>query len=250
MSRGTIYIATGRKYVEEACRSAASLKASVPMMHVTLLSDERPQAPHFDEVLPVKKPDPAEGRFMSKVASMRMSPYDQTLFLDTDTYVCEDILDLFPLLEKFDIAVAHDVNRIPKRLASSRLEIPPSFAQFNTGVILFKASPHMHAFLTEWGKFYQTMGHKEYLSDQYGFRQALYNSSLRIATLPAEYNCRFRKPMYLDGPVRILHGRHPDLPSVTRRLNATTDRRICKPQIDRPLWERLLRRAKTLTGGK
>src|SRR5262249_13767122 len=143
MSQGAIYIATGRKYVEEACQAAASLKAILPTLSVTLIADENIQVPYFDEVILVQKPDPIEGRFMSKIAYMGMSPYDHTLFLDTDTYVCGDISDLFPLLERFDIAAAHDANRITKRLEGSHLAIPRSFSQFNTGVLLFRASPQL-----------------------------------------------------------------------------------------------------------
>jgi hypothetical protein len=247
MSQGVIYIATGRKYIEEACQSAESLKANVPAMSVTLFADEKIDSPLFDQVVPIEKPGPFKSaslhrRMSPKVVYIGMSPYDYTLYLDTDTYICGDISDLFPLLERFDLAVAHDANRTPRRLAQKQPELPNSFAQLNAGIILFKASSHMRAFLSEWLRLYQEPQYDDYWGDQYAFRLALYKSDLRFATLTPEYNCRFRKPMYLHGSVKILHGRHSDLHGVAKQLNATTQRRICKPQVDRSLWRRLLKR--------
>ena len=51
---------------------------------------------------------------------------------------------------------------------------------------------------------------RESLPDQPSFRKALYESSLRLATLPPEYNCRLPFPGFLHDPVRILHGRTTD----------------------------------------
>jgi hypothetical protein len=51
-------------------------------------------------------------------------------------------------------------------------------------------------------------------------RIALYRSKLRIATLALEYNCRFHAFGYLNGPVKILHGRIPG----TRQKQARLER--------------------------
>ncbi len=43
---------------------------------------------------------------------MSASPYEHTLFLDADTYICDNINELFDLLELFDLALAHDTFRL------------------------------------------------------------------------------------------------------------------------------------------
>jgi hypothetical protein len=58
--------------------------------------------------------------------------------------------------------------------------------------------------------------------DQATFRRALYESGLRLATMPTEYNCRFPYPASICGPVKILHG-HGDagyLARLAARVNA------------------------------
>lgn len=39
---------------------------------------------------------------------MLHSPFEHTIFLDTDTFVCGDFSELFDLLDHFDIAMSHD----------------------------------------------------------------------------------------------------------------------------------------------
>jgi hypothetical protein len=58
------------------------------------------------------------------------------------------------------------------------------------------------------------------LSDQPAFRQAVYESGLRLATLPSEYNCRLPFPGAIHNPVRILHGRLRNYGALEKRLNA------------------------------
>ena len=64
------------------------------------------------------------------------------------------------------------------------------------------------------------------LHDQPALRKALYNSSLRMATLTPEYNCRFNMPGYVHGKVKILHGRHPDILGVAKVINGTVGQRL------------------------
>jgi hypothetical protein len=161
---------------------------------------------------------------------MSSSPYDYTLFLDTDTYVCEDLTDLFAVLEMFDIAVAHAPYRAVYQVAG----VPDSFPEFNAGVVLFKKSPKIMTMFSEWRNLYERDSKKElqwlhplgktmfkgYINDQPTFREALYLSNLRIATLTSEYNCRFNFPGFVHHKVKILHGRHKDLQTIERAINA------------------------------
>ena len=51
---------------------------------------------------------------------------------------------------------------------------------------------------------------------------------MRIATLTAEYNCRFPFPFFVCGTVKILHGRHPNLDDVAQKINSEKGLRVYK----------------------
>jgi len=226
MSKGVIYIARGKKCNDEAIRSAASLKDKSPGMSATIFSTEEIKSPLFDKIIPIEKEDLSDkGPYLEKVKHMYSSPYEHTLFLDSDTFVCGDISELFVLLEKFDVAAAHAELRQSYEVKWS----PQCFPDLNTGVILFKKSPAVLAAFSEWFALYKEYVKKIegiHICDQAAFREVLYKNNLKIAILTPEYNCRFIYPVYVDNEVKILHGRHPDLARVAREINKKTDMRI------------------------
>ena len=222
MSTGVIYIATGKKFIDEACNSAASLRRIMPDMPLTIFCDEQVESAHFENVIRLNTP---RYSLIDKILNISFSPYNCTLFLDTDTYACEDLSDLFPLMEEFDIAMAH----APLRASYQVRGVPDSFPEFNTGVILFKKSPQIMRFFSEWLNLYERdlkteiqwlLPHPSGLNDQPTFREALYRSDLRIATLTSEYNCRFNFPGFVHHKVKIFHGRQKDLQTIARPMNA------------------------------
>jgi hypothetical protein len=224
MSDGIIYIATGKKYIQEACQSVASLKAQMPQVSVTLFADEAIESPHFDQVIVIKNP---QYGFIDKIVYMNQSPYDRTIFIDTDTYICDDLSDLFMLLDRFDIAVSHEAQR-GERLIDG---VPECFPELNTGVIPFRKSPAMEQFLYDWlTLFKEGMQSKRSLyrqyNDQPAFQEALYHSDLRVATLTPEYNCRCLSSTFVSRKVKILHLRHPNLPGVAKEINRNHLKRI------------------------
>jgi hypothetical protein len=236
MNRGVIYVAFGQKYISEVLASAASSKRHMPQLPITLFCDADVACPDVDQVIGAE-PDSTFPGCAAKIRHIAASPYDQTLFLDSDTYVCGDLAELFALMDEFDLAAAH----APSRAIYEVGGVPDSFPEFNTGVILFRRSSDVHAVLSSWGDLFARSlerladgeirwlqpAHKRWhtLNDQGAFRAALYRSSIRIATLPPEYNCRFSAPGFVDGPVRILHGRGLDLPSVAAAINSIDGRR-------------------------
>jgi hypothetical protein len=236
MNPGVVYVALGERYVAEALVSAASLKRSMPGLPVTLYSDVAVASPHVDRVVNAG-PNPSFPGCAAKIPHIAASPYDQTLFLDSDTYVCGDLAPLFALLDAFDLAAAH----APTRAVYEVEGVPDSFPEFNTGVLLFRRSAAVQSAFSSWADLFSRYlerlrrdevrwlrpveNRSHLLNDQGVFREALYRSSVRIATLPPEYNCRFSAPGFIDGPVSILHGRGPDLSSVAAAINAVVVRR-------------------------
>ena len=226
MTTGVIYVAIGDEFVDEACRSALSLKSNMPNVHVTLFSGHEVESCHFDTWLPLETREVSDHRsnLSAKILGMSRSPYDYTLFLDADTYVCDDISELFELLDHFDIAASHASIREAYSLCT---RVPACFPEFNTGVVLFRKSSQMSRFFRDWIRLHnQNLTSEPRAHDQPAFREALYKSDLRVATLPPEYNCRFIGLGYLHGPTKILHGRHSNLKRMARTINAETAPRV------------------------
>jgi hypothetical protein len=210
--RGVVYVASGETFIKEAVSSAESLRRHMPGIPVTLFTHEQVSHPAVDEVVVEEKlGDPTQAK-KGKITYLGQSPYEQTLFLDTDTYVCDDVSEVFSLLDAFDLAAAHDPARLYYAGVSHPSQLPKSFPELNTGVLAYRSgAPSVSALFNAWKKRYGAMGGETPERDQLSFREVLYESDVRMTVLPPEYNCRFNFPMYLDGPAKILHGRHDSL---------------------------------------
>ena len=225
--RGVIYTAIRARFVEEAKVSARSVRAALPDVRIVLFTDAPPEdGSAFDEVIRLENLSPRP--HLDKLVSMSRSPFRETLFLDTDTYVCGDISGLFELLDKFDIAMTLDRGYYDAFPAGTGL--PDCFCEFNQGVVAFRQSERMRSMFQaslDWADEAYTQ------TDQIAMRIALYSSELRIAPLPLEYNCRFHSYGYLNGTVRILHARIPgerhteaNLRLIADKLNQETVPRV------------------------
>lgn len=187
MSRGILYICHGDKYIKEGIISAESVKKFCPDLHITFFCDKEFESEFVDDVKIIK---PTCQR--SKVSYIYDSPYDETLFLDVDVIVDYPIYDVFDILKRFDLGICHDLAR--KRLRYSRVmpeysEIPYSFSEVNTGIIVFKKCPNNEELFSFWKTY-----HKKYSFccpwDQPSFRISLWKSNVRYSVMPIEYNIR------------------------------------------------------------
>jgi hypothetical protein len=202
---GVFYIALGERYYVEACASAASVRRHMPDLPIAIATDQTP-SDLFDQYLPAT---PSDDPWRDKIRLMAQSPFEYTLFLDTDTRICADCRDVFELLERFDMACAPDA----KRLTNPHKHVPPGFCEMNTGVLVYRQSDATRRFFEDWLQRHDDLKldaapHDQ--NDQPSFRWALYETDLRIATLPMAYHCRYLSAGLLDGPVKILHGREAD----------------------------------------
>ncbi len=102
MTRGILYIATEDQFAQEAAVSARSAKNSMDV-DITLVTDKQRTIDVFDTIITIEKPNYG---FIDKIYGMMESPYDETLYLDTDTHIGSDISGLFDLLGRFDLAGA------------------------------------------------------------------------------------------------------------------------------------------------
>ena len=257
MSKGVYYINNGKGFVEEAAMSAESLKKNNPDLETTIATDQEEVPPVFDQHIKIDDPNP---EVISKVRHLSKTPYDKTLFLDSDIYVDSDITELFETVENFDIAVAH-----ASRRKNLRDTVPESFPLFNTGVIAYRKNDKVLNFLEKWKENYmeEAVGNSKEIEteeglkkmpvpDQPSFRETIYNSDLQIVPLTMRYNCRHGFLGYVDGKVKMFHGRLTDvdssgrrkdydIDSVVRKINSTEKKRVffkkrgkLKIETDRP----------------
>src|SRR3989344_5140172 len=192
VNRGVIYIATGDKSIKEALYSAKSLKLKSPQLEITLYTDQEvKERGLFTEIIRIPNIFKDTTKFLGKIKILQNSPYQKTLYLDSDTYILEDITELFVLLEKFDIAMAHAKQRNYLKEISPRYRggMPESYPEHNTGVILYKNNKIVKKLFEDWERFYinNPVPH-----DQPGLREALWKNALKIATLAPEYNLKRR----------------------------------------------------------
>lgn len=226
-SRGVIYVATGRKFVDEALISVRSVNRHMPDVPVSLFTDlhELVSSP-LEGVDYVFHITDVTRSCRDKIKPLIDSPYEKTLFLDTDTYLCEPVYDLFEMLDRFDIALA----QAPDRYQYELPELPACFTELNSGVIAFRKNQQVCDLLELWEKTFLQMLDQDTGSyrDQHSLRDALYRSDVRFFVLPSEYNFRTICPNFAGKrcSVKIIHGRHADMERVVARLNGSSDARV------------------------
>ena len=120
----------------------------------------------FDEKIIIKNDiDPVR----NKVKYLYESPYEYTLFIDTDTQIIKPIYEIFDLLKSHDLAIAN-VPQIVRRYYPAKLisyvEVNP-YNLYNTGVILFKKNQSNEKFFSKWLE--EVMLNDPSVTDQYYF---------------------------------------------------------------------------------
>lgn len=227
MKDGFVYVATGSNYVAEAFVSAQSLRDHMPTAAVVLITDLEPTKEilsAFDQIL--IRTD-VRRQPIDKLLCWE-APFERCIFLDTDTLVGGDLSELFSLLDRFDLAVAHETLRgLHYRLP----DVPNSFPEYNTGVIVFRRNVTTENFFREWRRRFELLANSQgFVTDQPSFRLAAYETEAHIAVLPSEYHFIAGTPNYTMWQVLILHGRG-DLPGLLEGLNAKLGARAYVPQL-------------------
>ena len=199
---GVVYIVSGAFHAAAASQSARSVRATNPGLAIDIFTDVPVEPGLFDQVELI-----AEGHLRSKIDYLPKSRFDRSLYLDSDTRVVGDIGPLFDVLERFEIALAHGHQRHGTRQNIFWNEpIPEAFPQINGGVILYRGSPRLRAFLESWRDAYHSAGFKW---DQVTLRELMWKSDLRLYILPPEYNIRYEKYLEVwdeeEATPKILH---------------------------------------------
>jgi hypothetical protein len=180
-ARGVVFGATGADYVALAARAAETVRRCMPGLPIDLFTDAAVDLPAFDRIHLI----PERWRH-AKLDALVSSRFERTLYLDSDIFMAAPVDDVFETLDRFDVALAHDAERnSPLSCTPLDYPLPAAFPQFNGGVIAVRRNPATAAFLARWRDRVRDGGHRY---DQPSLRQLLWESDLRIATLPEEYN--------------------------------------------------------------
>ncbi len=215
-TEGYLYIATGTRYIDEAIVSVKSLRQCNPDVHVTLITDEPVDISYFNEikVLDVDESDSYE-RKNYKILGLQHSPYDRTLFIDTDTYFIADCKELFQLLHYHDILIAHAPG--DRREVIINEKVLEGYLAYNSGVIAFNNNEIVNKLFKDW---YILCLKNIYKGDQPPLMHALLTNAVKIYVLHQNYN--FRLPFIVSFPafsVKILHGRNQDFRKIKKIVN-------------------------------
>ena len=109
MTKGFLYTANRQKFLNEALVSVRSLKRfnNEPVCVVcgpTLKNN--PDLEIFDKVIVVEEIE--KYTYWAKIIGMENSPYDKTIFLDTDTFITDSLSEVFEVLDLVDIAATSE----------------------------------------------------------------------------------------------------------------------------------------------
>lgn len=215
-SSGVVYLALGDRYIDECVYSFCTLRAFNPGLNVVVFTDDdaiaRSEDPEIRHCSRNKSP------FKLKTEILGRSPFQNTLFLDTDTIVLGDLSDAYPEAGKhFAIARAPYIDFTQQPFVFHGYHHPFGL---NTGVFSFKASEAVNEFLAHWQHEVGLAADEDIWAGHNGdqaafnrvFRRLFGRSPLRFQILENRvFNFRLFIPLekitpYAPG-IRVLHGR-------------------------------------------
>jgi Nucleotide-diphospho-sugar transferase len=197
--RGAIYCATDQIiYLEAALISAIVFRQLNPEIPVTLICDRPIADPiavqNYGITLLEISTQPGSG-FQSRDLKTRLAsltPYDETLYIDSDILPLKPIAPIWDYLAQNDLAMAAD--RLPTigecdHVAAAEKEytlqgLPANTTQFNSGVMLWRNTPATQGLFQQWQREWQRFQKH----DQLALVRALAVQQLPVAMLPVNYN--------------------------------------------------------------
>jgi hypothetical protein len=218
-SRGVVYLAFGDRYHAEARQSLRSLRR-VSKLPVAVVTD-RPwsEEPQPDRFVIVER---VEG-FASKPRYVSATPFEDTLFIDTDTVIAIDPEPLFGMLELYDIGVHFGG---PQLNEAPYLEL---HTQCSSGVILFRRNERVDDVFRRWNEEFDraraihTADDPRGLGDQRYLAIAIARSTARPVHLAAYCNFVVFDTTTTLSPPLIYHGRIPHMEQLHDEIGVPWD---------------------------
>ncbi len=216
--RGIVFAATGDPYFKEAVVAAKRVREVMPGLPIVIFTDHDREMGPFDAVYEVENPMMSCG---DKIQAASRSPFEETLFLDPDTFMIEAVDDLFLLLEKNCLAISHATYRESEVLEG----VPESFPELNTGVFVFRRGAAWTQVVEAWKSNYRNLGYK---NDQPALRKTLWEAGVSFGVLTPEFQFRTHRHCFAGegSRIRIIHGRHAKVGKLAAELNRSLEARV------------------------
>jgi hypothetical protein len=204
------------------------LRKSNPHLPVLLLTDAPPGDPTTWDDVQID----ASLAGMKNRAKLFMdrAPWSKCLFIDTDTYVVGDLSEGFALLDRFDFAGHQAGGGHHYQLPG----LPPSFTEVNSGVLFWRKGPRSAALFERWREYYDLYNQSKEARtwDQKSLRMALWESDVRLAYLPSNFNLMPYAPAVIERDLIVAHGRNfENLQRLQERLAVSSNLRAYVPGL-------------------
>lgn len=204
---GIVLVAFGKDaYYKQAKLCIKSIKQNSPGINITVFTDCNNTEEFFKLADNITKINKNTGKWLiPKFDAILNSPYKNTLYLDTDTYVVQDISHIFDILKKYDVAMSHGHLRIyrlnPMKNKPYFSNIPKSFTTIQGGVLLSRNDKRTNNFWNNAKQNYIKYDFSNNDDDQAFIRKELWeNDEIKLCILPTEYNL-FQKHQLIDNSV-------------------------------------------------
>lgn len=211
MKRCIVYHAVCQKrYIAFAKASAQSAKKLMPDVDTVLLTDLPFKSHRFDKIIQVESVKLIDAHLPPL---SRLPQYDSGIYLDSDTYVCAPLYDVFELVEttKIDVALVHTSGK-GRDYTYPKCGIPEAYPHWRSAFVAFQDHDQTRAFFDLWAKLFREhrekyrdrMAHEgRCYPDQMVMRVALYHSDLVTVTLPPRY-CTTLGGIVIRGTISVI----------------------------------------------
>lgn len=262
MTEGLLFLAKGEKFVNSVQETIPQVHSVMPDTPITLVTNTEINSNHIDKLII----DDRDFSLKDKPRMLQATPYDKTIYLDTDIFLNDSINEIFDMLDDFELALVRDhiEYNIRKLSEPHPLEgVPKGFPEYNSGFMAFKDTPTVMEFFQDW----ESRIHPNHDYDQRALRPALYDSSLRYVSLPPRYNCLYFLNGCVTGKVKVFHAasgdleKHIEVHEAISKFEKSNHPRIYQtyedtifvdlsPPLHRKVWVSLLDRGPTETARK
>lgn len=253
-TQGFITILTGMYSFQDCVHFLASIRKFYPDPIVVLIDQVpavyQPLLKSFGNVQLVPAPadpNPVLASRRAKVSLYELSPFDRTLYLDSDICLLQRVDELFEQLDDYDLMMAKDVQSSiaqARNLVRNGYDILPTLqtlgfpvdettVQYNSGVLAFRRNDQMAEFFRSYRQYFElVLQHPDELKvkDQGAFAAAIATSALNTQVLPPTYNFmdKWKRAYELDdhATIKILHATYPYRPQYAKDQTRTLSTRI------------------------
>jgi hypothetical protein len=193
--KGILYVAYGDNARAQVRTSMQTVKKFTRKLSIAVVSNTPLMA--ADKNIYHEEAD--KGARTQKTQMYRLSPFEQTLYLDADTEMLSSPDAGFALLKYVDLVLCQDITRNfaddkwkyhnKEEVATTIQEIGVAqHMYYNSGVIFFRRNEHVVAMMDAWYEEWQRWG----IHDQMALLRAIHRCPVRIAPMRSPWNTHHR----------------------------------------------------------